>query len=94
MEDLVRVGIADPAEEARIGQCALERVTLAHQPFGEVGPVAFEHLESAALEGLERGFTREEVDGCPARRARLGEGEDAGGELEQRERDLPGWLGA
>ena len=48
MQDLIRVRVADTAEEARVGQRALEGVVLRCQSFGERVAAALEDLESAA----------------------------------------------
>ena len=49
MEDLVRVGVADAAEQVRVGQRALERVVLAPQRRGERRRVRVEHFEAAGI---------------------------------------------
>ncbi len=49
MQDLVGVGIADAAENGRIGECALERViALAHARSKHLR-VGAEHFEPAAI---------------------------------------------
>jgi hypothetical protein len=54
VQDLVGVGIADPGEEVRIGERALERVVLAFQTLGECGEIGGEDLDAARVEALER----------------------------------------
>ena len=50
MQDLVGVGVADAAEEMRIGERALERVVLAARArAANAGEVALEHLEAAGI---------------------------------------------
>ncbi len=49
VEDLVGVGVADAAEQPRVGQRALERVAPACQHPGEGLPVAVQHLESSGV---------------------------------------------
>src|SRR6185503_1455294 len=50
VEDLVGVGVADAAQDARIGEGALERMTLARERGAERWEVGVEHLEPAAIE--------------------------------------------
>ena len=53
MENLIRIRIADSAEEARIRERSLERVILLNQPLGELGEIGFQNLQSATRELLE-----------------------------------------
>ena len=67
VQDLVGVGVADAAEEARIGERALERVVLAAQRArANAASVGRQHLEAA---GVERGQRRRARDAGGARRA-------------------------
>ena len=50
MEDLVRVRVADTAEQTRIGEGALERVILGEQPLRERRTSGGERLQSASIE--------------------------------------------
>ena len=50
MQDLVRVGVADAAEEVRIGERALERVVLARQRVAKRVERRVERLEAAGIE--------------------------------------------
>ena len=60
VQDLVRVGVADAAEQARIGQRALERVVLAREARGERLEVGVERLRAR----------RDRASRAPPRRAR------------------------
>ena len=82
MQDLVRIGVADAAEQPRIGERALERVVLSRQPFGERVDTRVERLQATAVERRERLGAAHEVDRRAALGARLGEHEGTGCELE------------
>ena len=49
MQDLVRVRVADAAQDPRVGQRALERVVLARQGGPERREVRVEYLEPARI---------------------------------------------
>jgi hypothetical protein len=53
-QDLIRIGIADAREEARIGQRPLQRVVLSRQRVRERGEVALQRLDAAAVHVAER----------------------------------------
>jgi hypothetical protein len=94
VEYLVGVGVADAAEETRIGERALQGVVLGAEPRGEVGDARVEHFEPAAVEPGERAVASNEVERRAARRAGLGEEERPGWEIEGGQRDPPGRLRA
>ena len=74
VQDLVGVGVADAAEEARIGEGALERVALAREGLAELPRrVAPSDLEAAAIERCEPGLALHDVQRRPPLGARLGE---------------------
>src|SRR5262245_41988871 len=53
MEYLVGVGVADPAEEVRIRERALQRVVLARERGAECVEVTIERLDAAAIVRVE-----------------------------------------
>ena len=55
MQDLVRIGVADAAEQVRVGQRALDRVVLAGERIVELLERCLERLDAA---GIERGKRR------------------------------------
>ena len=55
MQDLVGVGVADAAEEPRIGKRALERVILALQRVAKVVEAGVENLEAARIMARQAG---------------------------------------
>ena len=90
MQDLVRVRVADPAEQAGIGQGALQRSVLQSQPRGELVAGGREHLDSARIVFLERGLAVYEVERRALLRTGLGQGQRAAGEVERGKRGLGG----
>ncbi len=57
MKDLVRIRVADAAEQTRVGERALQRVALAHERGAEAGEVGVQDLETAGIvraQGLPR----------------------------------------
>ena len=65
MEDLVGVGVADAAEEMRIGQGALERVVLATEDGIELLESRREQLEPARVLRLQGVFAPDQEEGRP-----------------------------
>ena len=51
MQDLVGIGVSDPAEEPGVGQGAFQGVALSFQGRPESGQIRFEHLETAGDRG-------------------------------------------
>src|SRR5690606_5182199 len=62
VQDLVRVRVADPAEQALIRERALERVPLARDRVREAREVRLERLRAAAVELRERRLAAHEVE--------------------------------
>src|SRR5205085_859590 len=50
MKNLIRVGVTDAAEQARVGKRSLEGVILLNQALGELGSRSVHDFETAALE--------------------------------------------
>lgn len=94
MQDLVGVSVADPAEQARIGQCPLERVVLDAESPDELRFPRVERLESPALEGGEGGLSGHQVQRSASLGAGLGEEQRAIVEVERGEADLSRRLGS
>jgi len=86
VEDLVRVGVADPAEEPRVRERALERVALSAERGLERLEVGLEHLEPAGVVEGEGVPAANQVQRSAARRARFRHDEGAGRKVE---RDKP-----
>ena len=73
VQDLVRIGVADAAEQARVGQRALERVVLARERRRELLRDRIEHLEAAGIVRGEPGLARDDVQRGALLRAGLGQ---------------------
>src|SRR5579862_657150 len=55
-KDFVRVGVADPAEEVRIGERPLQGMVLRSKHGRELFEVGIEHLQAAGVHGLQGRF--------------------------------------
>src|SRR5439155_1341776 len=69
VQDLVGVGVADPAQDRGIGQEPLERMVLADEGGAEGLDVGLEHLEPARVVLEERRLAMDQMDGGAAPRA-------------------------
>ncbi len=87
VEDLVGVRVADPREERRVGERALERMPLAAERVRELRARTCERLETAGIEGRERRLAGDDVERRAPRGAGLGELQRALDEVEGRETD-------
>ena len=94
MEDLVRVGVADSADEARIGERALQRVVHAQERLAERGQGGLERLDPAAVHLAHGFFAAQEVDRGALLARHLGEHDGPRVEVESSESDLAGDLRA
>ena len=72
MEDLVGIGVADPAEDRGIGQHALERMVLGGEGCAERREIGLQHLEAPGIVLAQGRFAPGQVDGRALLRARLG----------------------
>jgi hypothetical protein len=94
VQDLVGIGVADAAEQARVGERALQRVVLQGERAAERLEVDLEYLEAARIMRRERVFALHEVQRCPLLGAEFGQREAAVGEVEGSERMPAGELRA
>jgi hypothetical protein len=78
VQDLVRVGIADAAEQPWIGKRALQRVALAPQPLGESAQVAGLHVDAAGIQCGQRCAPVDQMQRGTAPAAGFGEHQAAG----------------
>jgi hypothetical protein len=86
MQDLVRVCVADTAQDARVGERALQRVIALAQARAERGEIGPEHFHSAAIVVGELRLAREHMQRRATFRAGFGERQRAVGEFEREER--------
>ncbi len=82
VQDLVGIGVADAAEEVRVGEGALERVILAVERRGEFLARNVERLDAAGIERLQRRLSAHHHERCALLRPGLGEEERAPREME------------
>ena len=94
MQDLVRVGVADAAQQVGIGQGALQGVALGGERLPEGCQISVHHLQAAGIVDGERRLPLDQMEGGPLLPAGLVEQQGAGGEVEGGEADLPRDLGA
>jgi hypothetical protein len=85
VQDLIGIGVADPAQNVGVRERALERVVLAAQRVAKRAGGGGEGLEPARVQRRERGFTAHEMQRRAARGARFGEDQGAAREVEGRE---------
>ena len=94
VQDLVRVGVADPAEDPLVGQGPLDGVVLAPQRRREVGQAGLQDLQPAGVV-RQHGFpARLGVKRGPLLGARLGQDQGPGRKIEGRQAALLGDLRA
>ena len=94
MQDLIRIRVADAAEETRIGQRALQRVVLASERHVEDLESDAEHFDPARIVSRERVAAGDDVQRCAARRASFGEQQRGVSEIERGEAQTRGNLHA
>src|ERR1039458_6873839 len=82
MENLVGVGVADAADEARIGEGTLEGAVLKSECGAKAVEVRREDFDAAGIDGVEGLFAAQDVERRAALAACLSEDEGAGGEVE------------
>ena len=73
MEDLIRIRVADAAEDTRIGECSLERVPFPREGGTELFCRCIERLDSAGVMGTDSVLAANEVNRGASLRAGLGE---------------------
>src|SRR5262245_30056733 len=84
MQDFIRIGVAYPAEQAWIGERALQSMALPAQRRAEVVHSAFQNLQTTALEGRQGTLPAHRVQGGPSLRSRLRQKQRPIGEVERR----------
>ena len=85
MQDLIRVGIADSAEQPRVRQRPFQRVALEPQPGRECRQPTRERVDAAGIEIVQAVDAAHESQRRAPPGSRLGEDQRAGRELEGRE---------
>jgi hypothetical protein len=82
VEDLVGVGVADAAEQALVGESALEGAVLAGERGAEGVEIGGEGIEATGIERAKGFFSADEVERSAPLGAGLGEDQRAAGEIE------------
>jgi hypothetical protein len=90
VQDLVRVGVADAAQQARIGQGSLDGVVLPGQGRAEIVQVRAQHLEAARIVVRQPRLAAHHVEPRPLLLAGLRQQQAAVGEVEGRQPAPPG----
>ena len=87
MQDFVRIGIADAAEQVGVSQRTFQRMVFESEPRCERGRVCLHHVDAARIERGRGIRAANKVQRGTATGAGLGERERAALELEHGERD-------
>ncbi len=82
MEDLVGVGVADAAEDARVGEGSLEGAVFGGKRVAEGIEIGGEDVDASRINAVEGFFSAEDVKGGSAFGSGFGEDERAVGEVE------------
>jgi hypothetical protein len=85
VEDLVGVGVADAAEDARVGEGSLEGAVFGGEGGAEFVEGGGEDVDPSRVDVLKRGFVGEEVERSAVFGTGFGEDEGAVGEVESGE---------
>lgn len=88
VQDLVRVGVADAAENAWVGQRALQRVPLAPQGRVETVEIRLEDLQATGVVGAQPALATHRVQGRALLAPGLGQQQRARIEIEDRQTQL------
>ena len=94
VEDLVGVGVADSAQDPRVGEGSFEGVALVCDCRTEVVEISVKHLETTRIVLRQGILSLDQMEGRPALRSRLGENKRAGREIKRSQRAATGRLGS
>src|SRR5258708_7462499 len=88
MQNLIGIGVADAAEEPRVGERPLQGVVVLAKHGDEIAGRGIEHLEAARLMASQFRFASDDMQGGASLRAGLGESQRAIGKVERGEPEL------
>src|SRR6266481_4632393 len=95
MQDLVRIGIADAADDAWIGKSPLERAVFGCKGGAKRIKIAREDIDSSGIDGTQTLFARDDIQRCSVLCTRFGKHERTAGKIESRQtpaaRELRSW---
>src|SRR6266699_1115068 len=80
-QNFVGVGIADAAEEARVGEGALESVVRGKKNRGKARCIGAEHLDATGIESAKAVFSSDDVERSALLRAGFGPEKSSGGKI-------------
>src|ERR1700693_2901823 len=82
MQNLVRIRVADTADDAWIGQSPLERAGFSRKSGAKRTEIAREDLDSSRVDGTQTGLARENVQRCAMRSTGFGKYKRSAGKIE------------
>src|SRR5678815_1184458 len=88
MENLVRIGVADPTEQMRIGQRAFERVVVLAQNASERWEISLDHVDPARVVLLQCRASADDKQRRLPLRSRLRQDQRAMSEVEREQPNL------
>src|SRR5262245_16439664 len=91
MQNFVRIGIADAAEQTRIGERTLQRVVLASECIAEGLKGRIHDLESSAVERSQCAFALSEMQRSPLFRSRFRQEQSSGRKIERSKTEPRGY---
>src|SRR5229473_1146392 len=95
MQDLVRIGIADAADDAWIGKSPLERAVFGCKGGAKRIEIAREDIDSSGIDGTQTLFARDDIQRCSVLCTGFGKHERTAGKIESRQtpaaRELRSW---
>src|SRR6266705_4693563 len=81
-QNFVGIGIADAAEEARVGEGALQSVVRGEKNRGKARRIGIEHFDAAGIESAKAVFSGDDVERSALLRAGFGPEKSSGGKIE------------
>src|SRR5258707_1357935 len=95
IQDLVRIGIADAADDAWIGKSPLERAVFGCKGGAKRIEIAREDIDSSGIDGTQTLFARDDIQRCSVLCTGFGKHERTAGKIESRQtpaaRELRSW---
>ena len=80
-QNFIGIGIADAAEQARVGEGALQSVVRGEKNGGKARRIGIEHLEAAGIQGAKAVFASDDVERGALLRAGFGPQKSTGGKI-------------
>src|SRR5713101_6719767 len=80
-QNFIGISIADAAEQARVGEGALQSVVRGEKNGGKARRIGIEHFEAAGIQSVKAVFSSNDVERCALLRAGLSPEKRAGGKI-------------